>query len=119
MGKKSSKSQKAIESIFIHARSSVGVAYCFTLLRAEGWVSYDKEPIDAISDELKDLDPATFPLDKQREILASLLSKFEVFELLLNLLNNGLGINYRIHPFKTYKKDLSHLKELADGVIYF
>jgi hypothetical protein len=110
------KPLRAIENIFIQARSSTGVAYCLTLLRAEGWVNYGKEPIDAFYDELKSLDPLNFPLDKQRELFISLLSKIEIFELLLNLLNNGLGINYRIHPFKTYKKDFTHLKELNEVI---
>jgi|GEM_PF-5474980 len=110
------KKPTLIEKTFINAKTNSGIQYCFTLLRAEGWVSYQEDPIDAVYKRIKTIDVNKVPIEQQEELLKSLLGEMDLYKLILNILNNGQGKSYSIRPFKTYKQDLSHFRELVESI---
>jgi hypothetical protein len=105
-----------IEALFLNARKG-GVQLIFTLLRAEGWTRFEKDPFDELKDNLQTYkDKLTTKNSVElREICIYIFSNYDIYRLIFNLIGNSFGEAYKIRPLP-FKVDTTTGLPLSSGV---
>jgi hypothetical protein len=89
-------SKTIIKGLFSSAQKNGGMECLYTLVRVEGIVTYDKDPILAFYDDLKALNEGDL-----QGIKKLLLDGYPAYSLIANLINNSVEKQYEYWPFST------------------
>lgn len=118
------KTQKEILETIFEPAKTVGIQYVLTLLRVEGWTSYEEDAIDILQKKINNfLQDKSKTRSKVLELVETLKNEYSIYSLFANLVGNSSGKNYIFCPLPTEAGELGigfhapkkagHITELA------